>query len=147
MRRTPVKDAVWDLSRTDLLIALKKPDGTIQLLAKPPHDGTLPLILENDLTEPGRGFFWDVPVIWDEIPTMRDADGELLLDACIVGRVGHGGTLVWDRPPGTLDLDGFGLWSGAVSYVRTPVNFRVEAGRTYHITWRNGFKFEVREEP
>lgn len=137
-------------ARDSLLISLKKPDGTTEWLSgSMDYYGQLNLILQDDLTDPEQGFLCCVPVIGEETPGM-------FTDACIIGRIGYGGTVVYDRPPGMVDLDALGsgdigtsgLGSGDIgtSYMRVPVKFRVEAGKTYHITCKWGWKWEVREE-
>lgn len=67
-------------------------------------------------------------------------------DAYLVGRLGGGGTLVWDRPPGTLDVDIF--TNGYLS--PTSLNMTLEPGKTYHIDFEytlSGRQFSVREAP
>jgi hypothetical protein len=62
-------------------------------------------------------------------------------NASVVGKVGPGATLTWNRPAGTIDLD----FMRASELVRTPVRLAVEAGKTYHIEYTMGLKFMVRE--
>lgn len=64
-------------------------------------------------------------------------------NACYVGKLGPGGTLVWRRPPGTLDMD----FMRAAELVRTPVSLAVKAGKTYHIYYTMGLKFTIKEGP
>jgi hypothetical protein len=70
----------------------------------------------------------------DEIIKIDDLKGievKLPRNCAIVGLVGPGGSLVWDRPPGTLDLD---ILSPPM-LVGTGVRIPVEAGQTYLIRY------------
>lgn len=49
----------------------------------------------------------------------------------IVGSVGPGGYLVWDRPPGEVFITHPG-------YYGDPVRFVAEKGRTYYLKWEMG---------
>lgn len=128
-------------ARGNLIMAVKKHNGTTEWLSGSAHYGRLNFMLQDDQTNPGQGFVCSVPAIGEETPDM-------FTDACIIGHVGFGGTIGYDRPPGIVDLDAFASDSSVgVCYFTTPVRFRVEAGKTYHVTWNWNFKFDVREEP
>ncbi len=139
-RGAPRPTAHFTNTEEEVLIALRKLDGTTQVLGE-----TYPelFVLAAQQDDP----LWEWPFISREEIAEILTDGEAALDACIIGRIGFGGTVVYDRPPGMVDLDVFATQGGAVAYFTIPVKFHVEAGKTYHITSKYGYKYEVREEP
>lgn len=71
----------------------------------------------------------------------------LPFNVSVVGKVGPTGWLVWDRPPGKVELEIVSRQGGGLLIHPSGGDFFVNAGKTYRITYGTSLKFEVTEVP
>lgn len=88
------------------------------------EDESVASILENQAV---RELYGQLPLSNNSQKRFREVQ--------VIGKISGGDTLVWDRPPGIMRVGS--LWGSSSKHDQTleftPVNMKVQAGKTYHI--------------
>jgi len=92
--------------------------------------------------------FNDPTIVRLGTPAKPNREGQLRietlpLNVSVVGKIGAGGSLIWDRSPGLVDLEIVSLEVGGLLIHPDGGKFTVEAGKTYRVTYKPSLKFEV----
>jgi hypothetical protein len=99
-----------------------------------------------------RGLNFNEPVVRIGSPEEETREGRLRreslpLNVSVIGKVGGAGTLVWDRPPGMVQLEVVSLVMGGLLIHPENGDFRVEAGKVYRVIYSRSLKLKLTEVP
>jgi hypothetical protein len=92
--------------------------------------------------------FNDPTIVRLGTPVKPNREGQLRIETLpfnvsVVGKIGAGGALIWDRSPGLVDLEIVSLEVGGLLIHPDGGKFTVEAGKTYRVAYKPSLKFEV----